>query len=411
MPETNENQNTTPNVDIKDKRKRAPGVLPKNAQSWVVIALTTVIMLVLWLSGPTKSGKSSQKSDAPKAETVSGLSPAEISARLDQQQREQQQKPFALQQHASNQTANGDFAPPAGARSAAMPTEEDSIKQDMRRREYTSRFSSSVSLSYRSGQSGDAARDDGNMTQQPPFDLSALQLPGIPGEPTNAAMLPPQSSATPADGSRKHSNPNFNQANGKDYVVFEGTVLETALVTRLNGDFSGQVVCMLTNNIYSHDGQRLLIPAGTKAMGETKRVEGFGQTRLAVVFHRLVMPDGYSVDLNQFHGLNQIGETGLKDRVNHHYLQIFGASIAVGAIGGLAEAGSNTSNVGLPQTQSDAYRQGVAASTAQSSTHILDKFLNLLPTVTIREGHRVKVYLTQDLLVPDYAQHEMPTNL
>jgi type IV secretion system protein TrbI len=183
------------------------------------------------------------------------------------------------------------------------------------------------------------------------------------------------------------------------------------LVTRLNGDFSGPVICMLTNNIYSHDGLRLLIPAGTKVLGETKRVEGFGQTRLAVAFHRLIMPDGYAVDLDQFHGLNQIGETGLKDQVNHHYLQIFGASIAVGALGGLAQAGTNTSSLGLPQTTTDAYRQGVATSFAQSSTHILDRFLNLLPTITIREGHRVKVYLTQDLLVPDYAQHEMPSNL
>ncbi|HEY1462849.1 MAG TPA: TrbI/VirB10 family protein, partial [Terriglobales bacterium] len=244
-----------------------------------------------------------------------------------------------------------------------------------------------------------------------PFDLAALQLPGLSSTGANAAMIPAQPSPTPAEASLKHSNPNFNQASGKDYVVFEGTVLETALVTRLNGDFSGPVVCMLTNNIYSHDGQRLLIPAGTKALGETKRVEGFGQTRLAVVFHRLVMPDGYSVDLDQFHGLNQIGETGLKDQVNHHYLQIFGASVAVGAIGGLAEVGTNTSSLGLPQTPTDAYRQGVAASMAQSSTHILDKFLNLLPTITIREGHRVKIYLMQDLLVPDYAQHEMPSNL
>jgi type IV secretion system protein VirB10 len=213
------------------------------------------------------------------------------------------------------------------------------------------------------------------------------------------------------EAQRKKITPNFNEAIGKDYVVFEGTVLETVLVTRLNGEFSGPVICMLTNNIYSHDGQRLLIPAGTKVMGETKRVDGFGQTRLAVVFHRLIMPDGYSVDLDQFQGLNQIGETGLKDKVNHHYLQIFGASIAVGAIAGLAEAGTNTSSVGLALTPADAYRQGVATSLAQSSTHILDRFLNLLPTITIREGHRVKVYLTQDLLVPDYAQHEMPSNL
>ena len=83
MSQPNENQNTAPNVDIKDKRKPAPGVLPKNAQTWVVIGLTTVIMLMLWVSGPAKGAKSSQKTDAPKTETVAGLSPAEISARLE----------------------------------------------------------------------------------------------------------------------------------------------------------------------------------------------------------------------------------------------------------------------------------------------------------------------------------------
>src|SRR5260370_25299583 len=231
--------------------------------------------------------------------------------------------------------------------------------------EYTSRFSSSVSLSYRPQQTSETARSAADSSAQLPLDLSALEIPNLPASFANNGMAAAQPTAAPADGPHKKSNPNFNQASGKDYVVFEGTVLETVLVTRLNGDFSGLVICMLTNNIYSHDGLRLLIPAGTKVLGETKRVEGFGQTRLAVVFHRLIMPDGYSGDLDQFQGLNQIGETGLKDKVNHHYLQIFGASIAVGAIGGLAEVGTNTTSLGLAETPADAYRQGVATSLSQ----------------------------------------------
>jgi type IV secretion system protein TrbI len=369
-----------------------------------------VIMLMLWFSGPTKNAKSAQKADSPK--TVTGLSPAEISARLEQQQREQQSPPFTVPQRPLTRSAGKDFAPSVGAQPEAMPpAEEDPIKEDMRKREYISRFSSSVALSYRPSPAADGGRTAVDGSTQTPFDLSGLQLPDIPPPAANATLNPTQVSKSAVEVTRKHSNPDFNQASGKDYVVFEGTVLETVLVTRLNGDFSGPVICMLSSNIYSHDGQRLLIPAGSKVLGEIKRVEGFGQTRLAVVFHRMVMPDGYSVELDQFHGLNQIGETGLKDQVNHHYLQIFGASIAVGAIAGLAEAETNTSSIGLPQTTADAYREGVATSLAQSSMHILDRFLNLLPTITIREGHRVKVYLTQDLLLPDYAQHEMPSNL
>src|SRR5436853_1014606 len=135
MSQANETQTTAPNVQ--DKRKPAPGVLPKNAQTWVVIGLTTVIMLMLWVSGPAKGAKSSQKTDAPKTETVAGLSPAEISARLEQQRREQQ-TPFTPPQRPLNQQSGSrELASPDDSQQTAMPVEEDPIKQDMRRREYT----------------------------------------------------------------------------------------------------------------------------------------------------------------------------------------------------------------------------------------------------------------------------------
>ncbi len=120
------------------------------------------------------------------------------------------------------------------------------------------------------------------------------------------------------------------------------------------------------------------------------------------------MPDGYSVSLDQFKGLNQIGDTGLRDQVNNHYLRIFGASLAIGALGGVAEAG--TGGV-LTQSGTDRIRGGFGQSMAQSSQRILDRFLNILPTVTIREGHRIKVYLSGDLLLPDYTSHRMPSDL
>lgn len=200
----------------------------------------------------------------------------------------------------------------------------------------------------------------------------------------------------------------LNSATGKTYVLFEGTILETVLLNRLSGDFNGPVECLVTTNIYSHDRQHLLIPSGTKVLGEAKRVEAFGQTRLAVAFHRLIMPDGYSVNLDQFKGMNQIGDTGLRDQVNNHYFKIFGASLAVGAIGGISEAQSSGL---LNQTGVQSIEAGVGQSMGQTSQRILDKFLNILPTITIREGHRVKIYLSADLALPDYANHKMPSDL
>jgi type IV secretory pathway VirB10-like protein len=183
--------------------------------------------------------------------------------------------------------------------------------------------------------------------------------------------------------------------------------LETVLTNRLNGSLAGPVNTMLTTDTYSHDRQHLLIPQGSRILGEVKPVASFGQQRLAVVFHRIIMPDGYSVSLDQFQGLNQIGETGLRDQVNHHYLEIFGVSIAIGAIAGLSQA--NTL-YGISESATDTYRQGFAASLSQSSLRILDRFLNILPTFTIREGYRIKIYLASDLLLPAYDQHKIPND-
>ena len=208
---------------------------------------------------------------------------------------------------------------------------------------------------------------------------------------------------------RKTKSPaDLRQAEGATHRLFEGTVLETVLTNRLAGDFSGPVNCLVSSNVYSHNRQHLLIPQGSRVLGEVKRVQNFGQQRVAVFFHRLIMPDGYSVDLDQFQGLDQIGETGLKDQVNHHYVAIFGSSLALGAIAGFSQAGTSG---GFVTSEIDSYREGFSSSLSQSSQRILDKFLNQLPTVTIREGYRVKVYLAGDLLVPDYALHRMKDDL
>jgi hypothetical protein len=192
---------------------------------------------------------------------------------------------------------------------------------------------------------------------------------------------------------KKAPEVNLDSAVGQPYVIFEGAVLDTVLM----------------NPLYSHDHQHVLIPEGTVVLGEAKKIgsAGFGQQRrMAVVFHRLIMPDGYSVDLDQFHGLDQIGEEGLKDKVNNHYLQIFGTSIALGVIAGAGEIESGGGTITTSGSQ--AFTNGAAGSVSQTSTTVLDRFMQIPPTITIREGHRVKIYFTQDMLLPAYTNHTIP---
>ena len=224
---------------------------------------------------------------------------------------------------------------------------------------------------------------------------SNLISPRAPGE---------QQQAT--EGYKRPEEANIDSATGQPYLVYEGTILDTVLMNRLDGDAAGPVKVLVSNPLYSHDRQHVLIPDGTVVLGEAKKIgaAGFGQQRrMAVVFHRLIMPDGYSLDLDQFHGLDQIGEEGLKDKVNNHYLEIFGTSIALGIVAG---AGEITQGGGTITTSgSQAFTTGAASSVSQSATTIMDRFIQIPPTITIREGHRVKVYLTQDMLLPAYTNH------
>jgi type IV secretory pathway VirB10-like protein len=210
-------------------------------------------------------------------------------------------------------------------------------------------------------------------------------------------------------GYKRPLEANIDSASGQPYLVYEGSVLDTVLMNRLDGDAVGPVKVLVSNPFYSHDHQHVIIPEGTVVLGEAKKIgaAGFGQQRrMAVAFHRLIMPDGYSVDLDQFRGLDQIGEEGLKDKVNNHYLQIFGTSIALGVIAGASQItqGGGT----ITTSGSQAFTNGTAASVSQSAATILDRFIQIPPTITIREGHRVKVYFTQDLLLPAYSNHTIP---
>jgi type IV secretion system protein VirB10 len=255
--------------------------------------------------------------------------------------------------------------PPSGS---GEPMEQVSANVVHTRRESESLFASNITLTYRKAQSDSA--------------------PATSGE-----------QATPAPVS---TVTDLGHATPRSYRLFEGTILETVLTNRLDSTFSGPVNCMLTTNVYSYDGQKLLIPQGTRLLGEVRKVESFGDQRVAVTFHRLIMPDGSFVSLDQFKGLDQVGETGLRDQINHHYIQVFGVSIALGAFAGLSQANTR---YGLDESAADAYRQGVSDSVSQSAMHVLDRYLNVLPTFTIREGYRVKVYLSQDLLISAYDDH------
>jgi type IV secretion system protein VirB10 len=121
-----------------------------------------------------------------------------------------------------------------------------------------------------------------------------------------------------------------------------------------------------------------------------------------VSFNRLVLPDGSTYRLDQFTGLNDIGDAGLRDQVNQHYRSTFGASAAIGLITGFAQyLGTAAFNRGSGD-RTVIITGGVGDATAQATAQTMNRFLNRAPSITIREGHRVKVYVTSDFQLPPY---------
>ncbi|MGH9617831.1 MAG: TrbI/VirB10 family protein [Acidobacteriaceae bacterium] len=390
---------------VQDRRTQPPGVVSKQTQSYLMAGLSVLILLaVLFSKNHAKPAAKPPASASTAAMTDANQSKIEqFQKDLTAEQRAMEAQRQAAAQSASatnprggqNATATG--ANPSQSVAAAPP--RDPIADAEKALAFKARFASNL------------VTPDDNMTRNPSVQNASASmvnesLPASTAPQQIAGRIPSDGRNAKANAGNRPTEVNLNSAHDQPYVLFEGTILDTALVNRLVGDFAGPVKVMVTNPVYSQDRQHVLIPEGTFLLGDVQKVSGMGQRRLAVRFHRMLMPDGYSVDLDQFHGLDQAGATGLSDQVNNHYIEIFGASIALGIVSGAAEA--TTYGSGYNVSGPAMYEQGVASSLSQSGAHVLDRFINILPTITIREGHRIKVYLTQDLLLPAYENHDTP---
>ena len=199
----------------------------------------------------------------------------------------------------------------------------------------------------------------------------------------------------------------FDTYDGRLYRIFEGTVLEGVVTNHIDGGFSGPIMVSLTTDLYSHDHQQLLLPQGTRLLGDVQSVGNAQQRKMFVTFHRAICPDGFSLEFAKYIGLDQIGTTGLATKVNHGYLQAFAAAAAIGGLGGVAQIGNNGS-VFTPSTE---IRNGISEESAMEGEQVLNHFLNRLPIITLKEGSRARVYIGTDLLIPAYAAHRVDPTL
>jgi type IV secretory pathway VirB10-like protein len=179
------------------------------------------------------------------------------------------------------------------------------------------------------------------------------------------------------------------------YILQAGTVIPAALITGLRSDLPGQISAQVTSNVFdSPSGRYLLIPQGARLLGEYDSRIASGQSRLLLVWTRLILPDGRSIVLERAPGTDGTGASGLQDRVNYHWGRVF-----------LAAGLATILNLGLKsgaETEDDvarAIREAAQDTIGRTGDEIVRQQLAVPPTLTIRPGFPVRVMVTRDLIL------------
>ncbi|MGY8706065.1 TrbI/VirB10 family protein [Bradyrhizobium sp. 18BD] len=188
------------------------------------------------------------------------------------------------------------------------------------------------------------------------------------------------------------------------YIVQAGTVIPGALITGIRSDLPGQITAQVTENVFdTPTGRFLLVPQGARLIGIYDSQVTFGQSRVLLVWTRLIMPNGRSTVLERQPGTDTGGYAGVEDQVDNHWGELFKAAalstfLAVGTEVG-AGSDSNSNNSAIIQ----ALRHGASDSLNQTGQQVVRRSLNIQPTLTVRPGFPVRVLVNRDLILAPYG--------
>jgi type IV secretory pathway VirB10-like protein len=249
---------------------------------------------------------------------------------------------------------------------------------------------------------------------------SPIGQPSSVGTPTTTSNQSSQPTQPPADDTftqngqdrklafvnasvdRRTTSPDRIEAPASSYVVQAGNIIPASLITGIRSDLPGQITAQVTESVFdSPTGRFLLIPQGTRLIGVYDSQVAFGQSRVLLVWTRLIMPNGRSIVLERQPGADTAGYAGLEDEVDNHWDALFKAALLSTLLGVGSElgAGSDTGNNG---DIIQALRRGPSDSLNQTGQKVVQRNLNIQPTLTIRPGFPVRVIVNRDLVLEPY---------
>jgi type IV secretory pathway VirB10-like protein len=223
-------------------------------------------------------------------------------------------------------------------------------------------------------------------------------------EPAVAAPAPVASERSPVaarraflEGGTGKSNESPERISGPSspYILQSGSVIPAALITGIRSDLPGQVTAQVTQNVYdSPTGRILLIPQGARLVGEYDSEIAAGQERVLLAWDRLILPGGRSIRLDRQPGTDARGMAGLADRTDHHWGSMLRAALVSTLLGVGAELGSDGDDALVR-----ALRDGSQDTINQSGRRLVERHVNIPPTLSIRPGFALRVLVTRDLIL------------
>jgi type IV secretion system protein VirB10 len=204
---------------------------------------------------------------------------------------------------------------------------------------------------------------------------------------------------------RAITSPDRLQTPLSPYQLMAGTVIPAALITGLDSDLPGQVIAQVTQDVYdSVTGRYLLVPQGAKLIGKYDSVVAYGQSRVLLIWTRLIMPDGSSVVLDNLPGADTQGYAGLEDGVDYHFWRLL-RGVALSSLLGVSSALATNNVVGGTGTGNVIIALGQSADQAanQAGQSIVSRDLGVQPTLTVRPGFPLDVMVNRDIVLRPYG--------
>jgi type IV secretion system protein VirB10 len=249
-----------------------------------------------------------------------------------------------------------------------------------------------------------------------PMLMVDAQAPAAPGAASDSA-----SGAYKVQGANEDKNRQFldNEAgndverskasknNRIDALIPQGTMIRATLETAVQSDLPGMVRAITTEDVYSFDGRRILIPKGAMLTGDYRAILTRGQTRVFIVWTRALRSDGVSLSLGSY-GTDALGRSGVTGEVDEHYAERFGAAVVLSIVGGassyltgLGQAAQSTTSANGVQTAAEQAQaqsaQTVSQTFADMANSTLKEQMTIPPTINIDQGAPIMVFVRRDL--------------